>query len=308
MPRASGRGPTVAAVAAPPERRMAAVAVAWGSIGVLVRWSALPAVALVWSRVAIGSIGLGLYLLVRPGIHPASLWRHRPWCTAATGVLLAGHWVALFAALQRAPIGTVLLITYLGPIMVAAAAPAVLGEHVGLKLVGLLGVAALGCALVVGPAAHGVATSGLVLAGGAALSYALLTLVGKPLAQHYGGVRLAFQQQAVAAVVLGPVAATARWGSPHVAWLWLVLLGLGHTAIGTAVFFSSLARVEATVIGLLGYLEPASAVLCGWWFLAERPGLLTVIGGTMIVAAGLVALHSRSTPTIAPPEVAGAAR
>ncbi len=285
---------------------------AWGSIGVLVRWVDLPSVALVSSRVTIGSIGLGIYLLARrstqTGIPPVKLFGHLPLRTVATGVLLAGHWVALFAALQRAPIGTVLLITYLGPVLVAAAAPRVLGERVPLRLAALLGVAALGCALVVGPAGHGVAVAGLVLSGLAAVSYALLTLVGKPLAQHYGGVRLAFQQQAVAAVVLAPFAAAAGWGSPQASWAWLLLLGLGHTALGTAVFFSALARVEATVIGLLGYLEPASAVLFGWWLLAERPGLLTLAGGSMIVGAGLVALRSGSIPNIPPPEVAGAIR
>lgn len=285
---------------------MAGVAVAWGSIGVVVRRVDLPPIALVFSRVTIGSLGLGAYLLIRPGPRPVRLLSHRPRRTVATGVLLAGHWVALFAALQRAPIGTVVLITYLGPVLVAAAAPKVLGERVSLRLAGLLAVAALGCGLVAGPAAHGLAASGLVFSGLAAVSYALLTLVGKPLAEHYGGIRLALQQQVVAAVVLAPFAATAAWGPPKVSWAWLLVLGLGHTAVGTAVFFSSLARVEATVIGLLGYLEPASAVLFGWWLLAERPGPLTLIGGAMIVGAGLVALRSASTPTVPPPEVAGA--
>lgn len=287
---------------------MAGVAVAWGSIGVLVRWVALPSVVLVWSRVTIGSLGLGLYLLVRPGTRPVRLFAYRPIRSVATGVLLACHWVALFAALQRAPIGTVLLVTYLGPVLVAAAAPRVLGERVSMRLACLLGIAALGCALVVGPAAHGLAGWGLALSGIAAVSYAVLTLVGKPLAEHYGGIRVAFQQQVVAAVVLAPFAARATWGSPRVSWLWLLVLGLGHTSIGMAVFFSALERVEAAVIGLLGYLEPASAVLFGWWLLAERPTLLTLVGGAMIVGAGLLALRLGPTPTIAPSEVAGAVR
>lgn len=285
---------------------MAAIAVSWGSIGVLVRWVALPSVVLVWSRVTIGSMGLGLYLLVRPGPRPVPLFAHRPAATAATGVLLSAHWLALFAALRRAPIGTVLLVTYLGPVLVAAAAPRLLGERVPLRLAGLLAVAVVGCGLVVGPAAHGVAGWGLVLAGLAGLSYALLTLTGKRLAEHYGGIRLAFQQQAVAAVVLAPLAATATWGVPRAGWLWLVALGLGHTAIGMTVFFSALERVDASLIGLLGYLEPASAVLFGWCFLSERPTLLTVLGGAMIVGAGMLALRLASTPPIAPPEVAGA--
>ncbi len=42
--------------------------------------------------------------------------------------------------------------------------------------------------------------------------------------------------------------------------------------------------------------------------LAERPTLLTVVGGAMIVGARLAALRLGSPLTIAPPEVAGAVR
>src|SRR6478609_2333674 len=113
-----------------PRLSMAAVAVGWGTIGVLVRAVALPSLAIVASRVTIGAAGLGLYLLVRRDREAPRLFGFQPVRTAATGVLLAGHWSALFAALQRAPIGTVLLITYLAPVLVALAAPRVLGERV----------------------------------------------------------------------------------------------------------------------------------------------------------------------------------
>lgn len=290
-----------------PQSSIATVAIGWGSIGVIVRAVALPSVAIVASRVTIGAAGLGIYLLVRRAPAAPRLFDHFRRRTVATGILLALHWAALLAALQQAPIGLVLLITYFAPVLVAAAAPRVLGERVPLQVRVALAVAVVGCALLFGPGADGVAPGGLLLAGVACGSYALLTLIAKPLAEHYGGVRLAFQQQVVAAVALVPFAVLADWGPPRAAWTWLVVLGLVHTAAGTAVFLSALARLPATVVALIGYLEPASAVLFGWWFLAERPRLFTSIGGAMVLAAGVVALRSGSA-TVPPPEVAGAVR
>jgi len=287
---------------------VAFVAVVWGSIGVLVRAVALPSVAIVAARVTIGSIGLGVLIGCGADRRGARLLGYRPALTIATGVLLAAHWAALFAALQRAPIGTVLLITYLAPVLVAIAAPSVLSEPVPLRRAVALGVAAVGCAMVVGPGARGVDASGMALAGFAALSYAALTLAAKPLAEHYGGLRLAFQQQLAAAVVLAPFALVAPWGPPRAAWGWLVVLGLVHTAAGTALFFWSLARVPATSVGLLSYLEPASAVLFGWVALAERPRAVTLVGGALILGAGLSAARRGPIGDVGPAEVVGAVR
>ncbi len=283
---------------------MAGVALLWGSIGVLVRWVDLPAVSVVFARVVIGAAGLAAWLWVRramvagadgpAGERAAPLVSVR---TAVTGALLAVHWVALFAAIDRAPIGTVLLITYLAPVMVAVAAPRVLGERATTVVFLALAAAAAGSALVVGPGASGVSWTGLALAGFAAVSYAVLTLTAKPLATIHGGVQLALVQQAVAAVVLLPFALAVDWGPPEPDWAWLLVLGLVHTAAGIGLFLSALARLPVTSFGVLTYLEPVSAVVFGWLVLAETPGPATVVGGALILAAGAVVARAGARGT-----------
>lgn len=293
-----------------PALTVALAATLWGTIGVIVRHVDLPAVAIVASRVWLAAAALGIWLAVRP-VPGAPLLRHRPARTLAAGAVLAGHWVALVEALQRAPIGTVLLITYLSPVLVAVAAPRALGEVVGRTTVVALALGVAGTALVVlpgggdGPTDGGAA--GILVAAVAGASLALLTILSKPLSEAYGGPRLAFLEMAVAGVVLAPLAATARWGDPEAAWLWLVVLGVVHSGAAVALYLGALARLPATSVGILAYLEPASAVLFGWLLLSETPHVATVAGGALILVAGGLVVRAGSAPVPAP-EVAGAVR
>ena len=276
-----------------PELVVAAVAVLWGTIGVIVREVDLPAAAIVAVRVWVASAVLGIWLAVRRDRVPGPpLLSHRPWRAVGVGALLAAHWVALFAALQRAPIGIVLFVTYLAPVGVAAGAPRALGEAVGPRTVAALALGLAGAALLLGPAAGDASTSGLLLAALAAVGYVGLMLVAKPLSEVYGGLRLALIEMAVAGVVLVPVVVRLAWGPPRAAWLWLVVLGLVHTAIAIALFLGALARLPATSVGILGYLEPASAVVFGWLLLSETPGPATVVGGGLVIGAGVLVVRS----------------
>jgi drug/metabolite transporter (DMT)-like permease len=135
--------------------------------------------------------------------------------------------------------------------------------------------------------------------------FVVLVLVGKPLAETYGGARFAFLELASAGVVLLPFAARAGWGTPHAAWLWLVVLGVVHTGVGVAIYLSGLARLPATQVGILGYLEPASAVVFGWVVLAEQPAAATLAGGVLVLVGGILVMADQpaASPSSAVPEV-----
>jgi drug/metabolite transporter (DMT)-like permease len=274
----------------------------WGTIGLVVRTVDLPAAAITSGRVWVGAIGLGLVILATGGHEPnARLLSYRPGRVALTGTILAVHWLAFIAALQRAPIGTVVLIVFLGPIGVALGAPRVLGERSSPRTLAALALAVGGLALVVAPEVRGAGLLGPALALLAAVLFVSLVLVSKPLATAYGGLRLAFLELAVASVVLLPAGLTAEWGHPQLDWLWLLVLGLVHTAFGVSLYLAALARVPAVHAGILGYLEPVGALVCGWLFLRERPGPATVVGAVLIVAAALVVVRAGATR----PEVVG---
>lgn len=277
-----------------PELTLAAVCSGWGTIPLIVRNVDLPAQAIVFSRLGIAAVGLALVVRLTPG---RALLSYRPMQCGATAIVLAAHWVALFAAYKRAPAATVSLIVFLAPVGIAALAPRTLGERHSRRTLIALALGAGGLALVVAPGLGGDAdTFGLALAAIAGALFIALVLLSKPLAEAYGGLRISFIEMTGAALVLTPIAATTQWGSPDPEWGWLIVLGLVHTALGTALYLEALGRIPATHVGILGYLEPASIVVLSWLFLDESPAAATLAGGVLIVLAGWLTITAPTMP------------
>lgn len=285
---------------------LVAVIALWGTIPVIVRQVDLPAAAIVAARLWLAALGLALVVLwerrTRRTSGPRVFSVARGRC-AALSVVLAVHWIAEFAAFQRAPIGTVIFIVYLAPIGVALAAPRMLGERLTTRTVAALALAFGGFALLAWRAVSSAALSGLVAAGIAAVTFVLLVLWSKPLAAIYGGVRAALIEMTGAGVLLVPVAAAAAWGAPKTTWLWLPVLGIVHTALAIAVYLHALPRVGATRTAILGYIEPASAVVWAWLFLGEAPAVATIVGGVAIVMAALLVVNETTQPVEVPVHV-----
>jgi drug/metabolite transporter (DMT)-like permease len=213
-------------------------------------------------------------------------------------VVLALHWLFLVSAQQRAPLGTVMLLMYLSPILVAVLAPRVLGEVVPSTTKVALGLAAVGLVLLARPQ-PGTGT-GVMLAVIAGILFAAWTLISKAVVADVGGMWLGFSNLGIAGLVLAPWALLAEWGEPQASWSWLLVLGLGMTALLGPLYLVVLDRLPASTASVLLYLEPVSALLLAWLFLGEEPGALTLVGGALIVAGGIIVLRQ---PTTAETEV-----
>jgi drug/metabolite transporter (DMT)-like permease len=125
------------------------------------------------------------------------------------------------------------------------------------------------------------------------VTFIALVLINKPLADTYGGIRAAQIQMTGAGVLIAPIVAFGvHFPSREPSWLWLVVLGVVHTGLFIAIYLSSLSVVGATTTGVLGYLEPATAVFWAWLVLGESPARATLIGGAAILAAGLLVVKN----------------
>jgi drug/metabolite transporter (DMT)-like permease len=267
---------------------LAGVAIGWGTVGVMVRWSGLPTVVVVAGRVWLAAATLGIVLLIRRRSGDRErLLPEAPWLAVGSGALLAVHWLALVAAQRQTPIGTVLLITYLSPVLVALLARPLLGEVVPPRTFAALAVAMIGTIFLVEPWRGASMNRGIALSLLAGASLAALTLASKRLAPTYGGLRLAFVQMLVAGVVVLPTMIGAQWGDASWSWAWLVVLGVVASGLAAAIYLACLARLPIATAGVLTYLEPVSAVMFGWWALDETPSARTLLGGALIVAAGV---------------------
>lgn len=210
------------------------------------------------------------------------------------GAVLAAHWTAMFAAYERAPDGTVIFVIFLAPVVVASV------ERPGRHLVVALGVALAGFTLVTAPTLRapdpsGTTATGLGLAVVSGALFVALVLLSKPAAERLGGLRLTFVEMVVAGVALAPAVMIAGTGDWRRALPWLAVLGLVHTAVGTALYLHVLARVPATEVGILGYLEPIGVVVFAWTLAGEQPSILTVTGGLVVIGGGVLALRATST-------------
>lgn len=275
----------------------------WGTIPLVVRHVHLPAVVTAFGRVSIAALGLGVALLFDRG--GRRVYSRQPLRCVLTGALLGLHWAALFAAYKRAPVGTVILIVYLAPVGIALVAPRTLGERLTTRTLAALAFAVAGTVAIVSPGVEAAGGIGLLLAAFTAASFVAFVVVSKTLADTYGGFRLAFMEMVGASVTLLPFVAFADWGTPRWSWSLLLVLGLVHTALATGLYLGALARVPATHVGIMGYLEPVGVLVVAWLFLDESPAIETVAGGVLILVAGALLLQIRTPTTPEVPTIAG---
>jgi len=80
----------------------------------------------------------------------------------------------------------------------------------------------------------------------------------------------------------------------------LLWLGIAPTFIGYLAWNAALRRVSASQVSSFIYFSPPIAVLIGWLWLGERPGMLTLVGGVVTVGGVVLANARRRTAPIVP--------
>ena len=95
-------------------------------------------------------------------------------------------------------------------------------------------------------------------------------------------------QSGAAAVALFPAALIGDYSLGGRELGYLALLGIVLTGLTGFAYIAALRSVPATAAGILGYLEPLSAVILAAIVLGEGLGPAVAVGGAAIVAAGLV--------------------
>ncbi len=281
---------------------LVACGLVWGSIGVLVKKSPVAAPVIVFFRLALGALVVVAWHAAR-GRLPELRMRGRRGYLLASGVTLAVHWVFFFLAYKRLSVATVILVVYVGPVFMALLAPAVLGERLERRTIWSLGLSLAGIAMIAVPAMQGRSAFGLAAALLAMASFVALVFVGKKLVDEYQPPAIVAWQLGSAAVLVAP--SLIAWDTDAVSSSWPVLLTLGvvHTGVCGVLYFRAMQVVKAQHMGILAYLEPVTAVLWAWVFLSEQPGALTLVGGALIIAAGLnIALPGRRLAAVEMPE------
>jgi len=261
-----------------------------GTIGYFVLASAQPIWNVVFFRCLLGSVGLALYGAWR------GLWTPWPfsraalaWCLAG-GVALVGNWLLLFNAYRYASIGLATALYHTQPFLLMLLGATFLGETLNRRHWLGLALAFTGLLLLVLPgldATGGGALQGSLLALGAALLYAVATLIAKRLPPSLPPALIASLQTGVGVLLLWPlidVGAACHAGS-H--WLELVVLGLVHTCLMYVLMYAAFRRLPTHLIGALGFVYPVTAILVDWLAFGHRLGPAQWLGLVLIIGTNL---------------------
>ena len=280
---------------------VAGLAASWGLIAIIVAGVELEAVVLVFYRLALAALAIGVAATVlrRPALLRPPVAVHR---LLALGAVLAVHWFLFFQAIKLASVAVGVLLVYTAPVLLAVLAPFFLPERRSRPaLAALLPAAAgLGTIALAGEADTGATPPAIAAGLGAALSYAVLVIGTKRVAATVHTATVTFWTYATAALVLSPFLLTADRVLPAgVEIAYVLLLGVLFTALSGVVYITLLRRVTAQAVGVLAYLEPVSAAVLAWALLDEALTAPVLLGGALVVAAGVLVVLAE------PPDAAG---
>lgn len=276
------------------------VIVAWGAAfsGIKVLLRSLTPAALTSSRLLVAAVVFTALALAtgrgrRTDRRPGDLWR----LVALGAAGFAGYHLAINSGERLVSAGVASLVVASMPVMVAALAAVLLGEALGPR--GILGIAiAFGGVTLLAGSAEGFAVeraAGVGITLLAPVSWATYTVISKPLAARYDGVRLNLLGAWIGAVLVLPLAwsdmgavADLSWSD----WAWLLFLGGVCTALAYVVYGWALRHLPASVVAAYVYLVPVSALTWAWILLGEVPGP-AAIGGGLLVVAGVLLVQRR---------------
>ncbi|MEF2977564.1 EamA family transporter [Subtercola sp. YIM 133946] len=275
-------------------------AATFGMSGALIKplleagWSPAAAVTV---RAFIGGLVLLPFALLSLRGRWAVLWRARWRVLAMASVGVAGTQLVYFAAIQRIPVSSGILIEYMAPLLLVAFVWA--RTRRAPRVVVLVGsvVALAGLVLVVSPGG-GASTFdalGYLLAVVAMVGCAVYYVVAARPSDGLPTVAFAGFGLLIGALMLLVVGLTglvpftmsfgdvALFGSPVAWWVPLLAVGVLATAVAYAASITASEMLGSRLASFAGLLEVVAATFYAWLLLGEKLSLLQLVGGALIL-------------------------
>nr|WP_244878163.1 EamA family transporter [Halanaeroarchaeum sulfurireducens] len=280
----------------------------WGGMYVVSKWGfgSIPPATLAFLRVALGAVTLLAVVRLWSPSRSLSRQEHRRFGTL-------GVWVAVTLLTQF--VGTDLtnasqgsLLTVLTPVFTIPLGVAVLDEGLSRRKVGGMAVATVGTIVVLSgqydlSQVSGASTLGVAALLVASFGWAAYTVWGTPLVRRYSALETATYSTVWAVPILGCAAGVELWllgVSPLSLPTTLPVLGavayLGvfSTAIAWYLWYRGVESLEAGVVAVFFFAQPAVGSLLGFVFLDETLGP-AFVGGGVVMAAGIYLVSSADT-------------
>jgi drug/metabolite transporter (DMT)-like permease len=261
-----------------------------GTVGAFATEARVDPVTLVFWRCVAATLFLGGWCLARGHLTRDQLAPARLARAALGGVCMVLSWIGFFAGFSLTSIATTTIVYHVQPFFVVLLGALVFRERVRLDQVAWMALAFAGVALasgIGGPAraAGGGWLLGVLLTLGAALLYAVATLLAKGLGAQRPEVTT-LCQTVVGILLLAPLVHGSR-PVPAASWAWLAGIGLLHTGVAYVLMYRAYPHLGTPVIGVLTFIYPAVAILVDWRLYAHPLGLGQGLGMALIAVATL---------------------
>ena len=210
-----------------------------------------------------------------------------------------GALCSFFTAAKGLYIADLSLISKIQPILVALLAPLILGgsERASKQLWGLMGIAMVGCIILLAPSLEVGSKYGLFAVLAAIFSANAHVLLRRMRGEHSGIIVMWFQ---TGSGILAFVACMLTLGEVPIPpkHLWLPLAGVGLTAtIGQLFMTLAYKRTKAATVAIASYAGPLVAVAADVIAFGQFPSWNVYLGGSIVVFAGILLIQKTQTET-----------
>ena len=233
-------------------------------------------------------IGVAGYLAKGKSSFKTRYWR---WHILRT-VLMTISTITFFVALGLIPLVNCMVIVFISPIVMTALSGPFLGEVVGKWRWSAVAIGFIGILLILQPSG-GFVDLGTIYAFIAAITYALLSLTSRKLANKETTYNLSFYMF-IGPILVGGVGSSLNWVIPTTeAWILFILSGvLG----GVAFIFFNLAyqKAEASLLASFEYTGLIWASIAGYYLFAETIDANIWLGASIIIVGGLIIILRES--------------
>jgi drug/metabolite transporter (DMT)-like permease len=234
-----------------------------------------------------------------------------------SGIFLALHFATWITSLQYTSVASSVVLVSTIPLWVALLSPITIKEPIGKTVfIGLiftlLGVVIIAisdtCTITMGRIScpnianfmQGKAFLGDILAICGAIAGAGYLLIGRKLRANMSlisYISVVYGMAAFVLIILMFAAGLKLFGYPPQSYVWLILLAIipqliGHSTFNWALGYLSAAFVSITLLG-----EPIGSTILAYIVLQEKPGLIKLIGGGLILVGIYIASRSEAKKT-----------
>ena len=275
---------------------MALAAVAWSTAGVLQRQLTLDTSTQVFGRAAFAGAALLGYVAIAERGQVLRGFKSIGGAGIAVALCVAIASGSFIGAHNHASVARVLFILAVAPVLAALLARATLGEPISRRTALAMVLALSGVAVMLGaPGEASLTGDGLAFV--AALAFSVMIVITRWRREVSMAPATCLSQAILVAAFL-PFASPAEISGDDLAWL--AALGIGQIGLGFALLTVGARLIPAAQVGLITLLEVVLGPVWVWVALDERPGTLTLVGGTIVIAA--IVLQTREAPSPDPEE------